>query len=184
MRSTLKLANVATPFTAVAVAGPARAPPPGFTAIATVTLPANPVALLPRASRAVTWTAGVIAAPAEVVVGSTVNASAVAGPGATLNDALATPASPGALAASAYPVPARLMLRLEKVATPPTAATVAAPDSVPPFGLAPIETVTSPVKPGVGFPSPSRAVTCTAGAIAAPAVLLAVVRPAAAAVRV
>src|SRR3989442_7700215 len=98
------------------------------------------------------------------------------------------------------------MLRLEKVATPLTAATVTVPDRVPLLGLVRIAIVTSPVKAGVAFPSASRAVTASAGAIAAPAValvgstvnaswvgapgviskgaLLVVVSPAAAAVRV
>ena len=98
------------------------------------------------------------------------------------------------------------MLRLEKVATPLTAATVTVPDRVPLLGLVPIAIVTSPVNAGVVLPSASRAVTASAGAIAAPAValvgstvnaswfgapgvmlkvaLLVVVSPAAAAVRV
>src|SRR2546428_2689986 len=64
------------------------------------------------------------------------------------------------------------MLRLEKVATPLTAATVTVPDRVPLLGLVRIAIVTSPVKAGVAFPSASRAVTASAGAIAAPAVAL------------
>ena len=58
------------------------------------------------------------------------------------------------------------------MATPPTAATVVVPDKVPPTGLAPIATVTAPLKPGTVFPRASRAVTCTAGVMAAPAVVL------------
>ena len=61
------------------------------------------------------------------------------------------------------------MLRLGKLATPPTAVTLVVPASVPPAGLVPIATVTVPAKPGTGFPSASRALTCTAGVIAAPA---------------
>src|SRR2546430_17018571 len=64
------------------------------------------------------------------------------------------------------------MLRLEKVATPLTAATVTVPDRVPLLGLVRIAIVTPPVKAGVAFPSASRAVTASAGAIAAPAVAL------------
>src|SRR5438128_1436886 len=64
------------------------------------------------------------------------------------------------------------MLKVENVATPFTAGTVAVPDSVPLPGLLPIATVTLPVKPVTVFPSPSCAVTWTAGAIAAPAVRL------------
>src|SRR5262245_11248149 len=64
------------------------------------------------------------------------------------------------------------MDRVENVATPPTAATVAVPDSVPPPGLAPIATVTLAVELVTVFPSVSCAVTCTAGLMALPAVAL------------
>ncbi len=64
------------------------------------------------------------------------------------------------------------MLSVEKVATPATAATVAVPERAPPAGFVPIATVTSPVKPGTGFPPASNAVSRTAGAIAAPAVVV------------
>src|SRR5437867_13254363 len=92
----LKLAKLATPSTAVAVVGAERVPPPGFTTIDMATVPANPVAVLPSASRAVTWTAGVTAAPAVVLVGCTVNTSVLAAPGVTLHGLLTAPASPGA----------------------------------------------------------------------------------------
>src|SRR3989442_1679013 len=65
------------------------------------------------------------------------------------------------------------MLRLAKLATPFVAATVVVPANVPSPGLLPSATVTVPVKVVTVFPSPSCAVTCTAGAIAAPAVVLA-----------
>ncbi len=61
------------------------------------------------------------------------------------------------------------MLRLEKVATPLTAATDVVPDSVPPDGFVPIATVMNPVKLVTTFPRASCAVTCTAGVIEAPA---------------
>src|SRR5262245_57139431 len=64
------------------------------------------------------------------------------------------------------------MLRLEKVATPETAAREVTPDSVPPLGLAPIATVTIPVKPVAVLPSASSAVTLTAGEINAPAAVV------------
>src|SRR5438034_1079389 len=64
------------------------------------------------------------------------------------------------------------MLSVEKVATPATAAAVAVPERAPPAGFVPIATVTAPLKPGTGFPRASRAVTCTAGVMAAPAVVL------------
>src|SRR5437870_2337016 len=62
------------------------------------------------------------------------------------------------------------MLKVENVATPFTAGTVAVPDSVPLPGLLPIATVTLPVKPVAVVPSPSCAVTRTPGAIAARAI--------------
>src|SRR5713226_1597760 len=61
------------------------------------------------------------------------------------------------------------MLRFANVATPPAAACVSVPASVPPAGLVPIATVTGPVKLGTAFPNASRALTATAGAITAPA---------------
>src|SRR5438034_3382565 len=57
------------------------------------------------------------------------------------------------------------MLRVENVATPATAATVAVPDKVPSPGLVPSAAVTLPLNPVAVLPSASRAVTCTAGAI-------------------
>jgi len=54
------------------------------------------------------------------------------------------------------------MERLEKVATPPDAATVVVPDSVPPPGLVPIATVMLAVEPVTVFPNASCTVTCTA----------------------
>src|SRR5437773_11637052 len=62
------------------------------------------------------------------------------------------------------------MLRLEKVASPPTAATVVVPERVPPAGFVPIATVTLPVKPGTLLLMASSAATSTGGATCAPAV--------------
>src|SRR3954468_4696614 len=64
------------------------------------------------------------------------------------------------------------MDRLENVATPLTADTVVVPDSVPPPGLVPIVAVTLAVELVTVFPNVSCTVTCTAGAIATPAVAL------------
>src|SRR6185295_3419991 len=64
------------------------------------------------------------------------------------------------------------MERVEKVATPPTAETVAVPESVPPPGLAPIATVMLAVELVTVLLNASCTVTCTAGLIAAPAVAL------------
>src|SRR5712692_9868283 len=85
----LRVENVATPATAAMLAVPPSVPLPGFVPIATVTVPVNPVAVLPWASWAVTWTAGVIAAPAVVAVGCTLKLSFVAAPGVIANAALA-----------------------------------------------------------------------------------------------
>src|SRR5205807_2341616 len=64
------------------------------------------------------------------------------------------------------------MLRLENVATPPTAATGPPPVRVPPPGLVPIARVTLPVNVVAVCPAASWAVTLTAGVIATPAVAL------------
>src|SRR3954468_1182002 len=65
------------------------------------------------------------------------------------------------------------MDRLEKVATPPTADTVAVPESVPPPGLLPMATVTPADELVTVLPNVSCTVTCTAGANVAPAVAFA-----------
>src|SRR5437870_13684978 len=84
----LKSAKVATPATAATVLVPDKVPVLGFVPIATVMFPVNPVAVLPLPSCAVTCTAGVIAAPAAVVLGSTENTSCVAVPAVMLNAVL------------------------------------------------------------------------------------------------
>src|SRR5205814_1807937 len=61
------------------------------------------------------------------------------------------------------------MDRLERLATPLTAATVVVPDSVPPPGLVPMATVRLALELVTVLPNASCTVTCTAGAIAAPA---------------
>src|SRR5216117_401113 len=164
----LSPANVAAPLTAFSDVVPERVPPPGFVPMATVTLPPNAVAVFPWASCAVTCTAGVIAAPAVVLVGGTVNASCVAAPGVTLKAALVC-VSPAAPAVRVYALPTLLMLNPGNAATPPTAATVVVPARVPPPGFEPIATVTFPEKAVTVFPWASCPVTWTAGAIVAPA---------------
>src|SRR5512138_2526037 len=64
------------------------------------------------------------------------------------------------------------MERLENVATPFTAGTVVVPESVPPPGLVPIATVMLAVELVTVLVNASCTVTCTAGAIATPAVAL------------
>src|SRR5437762_928779 len=80
--------KVATPATAATVLVPDKVPLLGFVPIATVMFPVNPVAVLPLASWAVIWTAGVIPAPATALVGWTVKTSAVAVPAVMLNAVL------------------------------------------------------------------------------------------------
>src|SRR2546422_7378421 len=71
----LRPAKLATPAAAVTVVVPFSVPPPGLLPIVSVTPPVNPVARLPKESYAVTSTAGVMVAPAVVLVGCTVNTS-------------------------------------------------------------------------------------------------------------
>src|SRR3989449_11095557 len=97
---TLKPGKEATPPTAATVAVPASTAVPGLAPSATVTFPVNAVAALPCGSCAVTWTDGVIAAAAVVVVGSTVKTSWLAAPGVTLNAVLLAVVSPVAAAVS------------------------------------------------------------------------------------
>src|SRR5438034_273574 len=126
----LRPGKVVTPATAVTVVVPESAPFPGFAPNATVTWAVKLGSVFPRASWAVTCTAGVIAAPAVVLVGGTVNASCVAAPGVTLKAALVC-VSPAAPAVRVYALPTLLMLNPGNAATPPTAATVVVPARVP-----------------------------------------------------
>src|SRR5512140_2245811 len=64
------------------------------------------------------------------------------------------------------------MERLEKVATPALAATVVVPESAPPPGLVPMPTVMLAVEPVTVLLKASCTVTCTAGLIATPAVVV------------
>src|SRR2546426_411684 len=162
--------NVATPETAAWVSVPESAPLLGFVPIATAMFPVNPVAVLPLPSWAVIWTAGVIAAPATVLVGSTLKTSAVAVPAVILNAVLVGLPAPAAV--RVYPGAPLSILKPEKVATPATAATVLVPDKVPVLGFVPIATVIFPVNPVAVLPLPSWAVTSTAGVIAVPAVVV------------
>src|SRR5256885_16196381 len=89
--------KLATPATAATVLVPDKVPVPGFVPIATVTFPVNPVAVLPFPSWAVIWTAGVIAAPAVVVLGCTLNTNCAAEPAVMLNAALVVLPAPAAV---------------------------------------------------------------------------------------
>src|SRR5262245_53564479 len=83
--SVFKADDTATPFTADTDWVPPSVPPAGLLAIPTVTVPVRGVAVLPKASRAATRTAGLIFAPAVVVLGCRVKLSCVAAPGVMLN---------------------------------------------------------------------------------------------------
>ena len=72
---------------------------------------------------------------------------------------LVAPLRPVAAAVKVYPLPERLILRPEKLATPLEAAPVVVPESVPPLGLDPIATVTFPEKLVATFPAASSAET-------------------------
>src|SRR5437773_2509678 len=95
--SMLRPGNLATPATAATVLVPDKVPLLGFVPIATVMFPVNPLAVLPLASWAVTSTAGVIAAPAVVVLGCTLNTNCVAPPAVILNAALVVLPAPVAV---------------------------------------------------------------------------------------
>src|SRR3989442_12629912 len=90
----LRLANVATPLTAATVVVPANAPLPGLLPSATVTVPLKLGSVFPRASCAVTCTAGVMATAAVALLGCTVNTSRVVPPAVTVNPALVAPLTP------------------------------------------------------------------------------------------
>src|SRR6266516_1249235 len=111
--------NVATPATAATGPPPDSVPPPVLVPMARVTLPVKPVAVLPFASRAVTSTAGVIVAPAVVLLGCTENTSCVAVPAVILNAVLVPVAGPVALAVSVYPGPTLSTHRPANIPTPP-----------------------------------------------------------------
>src|SRR5437868_4308186 len=65
------------------------------------------------------------------------------------------------------------MGRLENVAPPPTAGTVAVPDSVPPPGVAPLARVMHAAAVSAGFPNASSPPSSARGEMDAPAVAFA-----------
>src|SRR2546427_4776 len=94
-------AKLATPFTAATVVVPESTPAPGFVAIATVMVPVKLGTVLPNASWALTWTAGLTATPAVVLLlGWSVKATRVAPAGVMVNALLVAPARPAAAALS------------------------------------------------------------------------------------
>src|SRR3989442_4359897 len=112
----LRAEKVATPLTAATEPPPVSVPPPGFVPIARVTLPVNVVAVCPAASCAATCTAGVIAAPAVVLLGDTVNTSWVGVTVVMLNCGLFTAVKALDLARSPHPGPAFVMVSAAKQA--------------------------------------------------------------------
>src|SRR5712692_1259429 len=96
----LRFAHVATPLTAATVSVPASVPPPGLVPSATVTGPVKLATAFPKASHALTTTAGVIAAHAPVVLGCPVNASTLTAAGVMVNAALVPGVTPVAAAVS------------------------------------------------------------------------------------
>src|SRR5436853_2203209 len=81
----LKSTNAATPFTAATVVVPLSVLPPALEPSATVTLPVKLGTGFPAGSSAVTWTAGLVGAPATVFSGRLGKASCVAVPGRMSN---------------------------------------------------------------------------------------------------
>src|SRR3989442_12272120 len=105
----LSVENVATPATAAAVVAPdSVAPPvPVPAVIVSVTLPVKVVAVRPEASRAVTCTAGLMAAPAVVLIGCAVKISWGPRVAVPSNGALLAPPGPPAVGAGGWRLPAR-----------------------------------------------------------------------------
>src|SRR5205809_6745264 len=114
----LRVENVATPLAAATVVVPAKAPPPGFVPIAAVTLPLNPVAVLPCASWTVTCTAGVIVAPAVGLVECPVDKRWLAEPGVMVNGTDVAPVRRALLAANVEHVDALALVTLVNATTP------------------------------------------------------------------
>src|SRR5437667_12137863 len=91
----LKLANVATPLTALTGPPPASVPPPGFALRASVIGPVKLVTLLSEASSPLTLTARVIVAPISELVGGTLQPTCVSGGGVAAATTTATPTRAG-----------------------------------------------------------------------------------------
>ena len=166
-----RLLKAARPFAADQPVVPLRVPLLGLLPRARVMLVVALVTRFPPASRTSTSTAGVITVPPVAFDGCTRNPSFAAGPTVTVNGLEVAPVSPDAPAVSVYPVPALSIVRVPKLATPLTAATVFVPPRVPFFGFVPIATVTLLVALVTRLPPASRISTCTAGVIVAPPVV-------------
>src|SRR5438034_9162063 len=110
----LRSEKVATPLTAATVVVPERVPLAGLVPIATVMLVVAVVTVLPWASWTATCTAGVIAAPAAVLLGCTVKTSFAAAPARAGPAVFVTPEERRAGADSRYPGPAQSRHKLGK----------------------------------------------------------------------
>ena len=155
--------NVATPPTAARVAVPLRVPLDGFAAMARVTLAVD-VVRLPLASSMRTVTAGLIAAPAEAVVGCTAKASRAAAPAVMVMvpDVACVRPVPVKLSVRSPIVP--VMARPLKVATPfASVVAVRVPPNVPsPDAMATV--TTTPASATVPEASRSWILGCVAKA--------------------
>src|SRR2546425_604845 len=109
-----------------------------------------------------------MATPATTVVAATANVSAAAGADDTVNEAVVTVGSTPLEAVSCL-LPARFTLSAENVARPaPSLTTAPPPVSVPvPTSAKATDLAATPL------PNASLTLTCTAGAIATPAITLA-----------
>src|SRR4051812_30006943 len=158
-----RLENVAMPAVAATVRVPDLFPSPALFRSATVMLADELVTVFPNVSCTATCTEGEIDTPAAAFVGCTLKASLDAAAGVMLNPAEVAPVSDADAAVSVYPVPTLSMDRLEKVATPLTAATVSVPDSVPLPGFTPIAAVMLAEEVVTVLLKASCTVTCTGG---------------------
>src|SRR5437762_11103787 len=134
--------NVATPATAATVVVPERVPLPGFAPSATVTLSVRPVAVFSCRSSAVAFIAGVLAAPATVLLGWTLKLSCVAAPAVMLNGVEVVPLRLPLLAVSVRSEESRVGKGRRYVGTPAAGVTEVGPVRVPVPGFGPGVTVT------------------------------------------
>ena len=96
----LKSKKVPTPLTAATDVVPLSVAPPGLFPSVIATAPPYPVARLPKASSARTFTAGLIELSATVVLGWVPNTRCVAAPGVMAKRLLVVALSPVALTVS------------------------------------------------------------------------------------
>src|SRR5258706_320357 len=154
-----RVEKLATPLTAATVVVPDSVPPPGLVPMARSEVALERDTGWLRASCTVNKNNGAMPAPAVAFEGCTVKARFVAAAGQRLKAAEVAPVRAPDAAVRVYPVPTLSMERLEKVATPLTAATVVVPESVPPPGLVPMAMATLALELVTVFPKASCTVT-------------------------